>query len=313
MLVCLVGNTGVARAQGVPTSTSNSIILGSDEDRPGAGVQVVEEVSRPGRPGATESAGTGSGAGATGRGAAPVGPTRPARCTTWDAPWQLAWWGNSISGEQRVQELSSGDLVTGKVYYRECRYVDDGTVASYDRFTHQPGTPDPAAPGAALPEPPDVESIARQVYAEVPLVVPEPHTSPPPDVPQLVGFPVWLWVDDLVWRDFSATASVSGISVTVVARPASVEWDMGDGEVVTCEGPGVAWREGGSHTSDCSHTYQFVSADEPGGRYQASVTVSWSVTWSASTGQSGTLPPASRSTDFSLLVTERQAVVRHGT
>ncbi|HEY8547733.1 MAG TPA: hypothetical protein VIL36_21870, partial [Acidimicrobiales bacterium] len=280
-------------------------------DRPGAGVQVVEEVSRPGRPGG--SGDTGRQTGSSGRGAAPATPTRPTRCTTWDAPWQLAWWGNSIPGEQRVKELSSGDLVAGKVYYRECRYLDDGSVASYDRFVHQPGSPTPAA-AAATPEPPDVETIARQVYAEVPLVTPEPHTSPPPDAPQLVGFPVYLWVDDLVWRDFSATASVSGISVTVVARPAKVEWDMGDGTVVTCQGSGEAGDERGADAGAgrCSHVYQHVSDDQPGGRYRASVTVTWIVTWSASTGQSGTLPPASRSADFTMLVTERQAVVRHG-
>jgi hypothetical protein len=227
----------------------------------------------------------------------------------WDAPAQLVWWGNSLEGEQKVNEMSADEMVTGRVYYRQCRYVDDGSVASYDRFVHEPGTP--TAPAA--PEPPDVEAIARRVYSEVPLVVPEPHTSPPPDVPQLVGFPIWLWVDDLVWRDFSATASVSGISVTVVARPASVEWDMGDGTVVHCSGPGTAWRDDGGPTTDCSHAYQFVSTDQPGGRYQASVTVGWTVTWSASTGQSGTLPPASRTADFTMLVTERQAVVQHGT
>lgn len=311
LAAAVVGTAEATGAQEVTSQSTGFFVDGGD--RPGAGVQVVEEVSRPGRPGANEEAPTGQQSGSTGRGAAPAPPSRPTRCTTWDAPWQLAWWGNSLGDEQPVQEMTASSMVTGRIYYRECRYVDDGTVASYDRFVHQPGSPAPDTPAAAAaPEPPDVEAIARQVYAEVPLVVPEPHTSPPPDVPQLVGFPIWLWVDDLVWRDFSATAAVSGISVTVVARPASLEWDMGDGTVVSCQGPGAAWQEGDGDDSDCSHTYQFVSADEPGGRYRASVTVTWSVTWSASTGQAGTLPAASRSADFSLLVTERQAVVRHG-
>lgn len=301
-----------------PVLPTHQIILGSDEDRPGVGVQVVEEVSRPGTPGrpGNESRPAGQQQPSS-RPSAPAAPARPTTCVVWDAPWVLAWWGNQIEGEQPVEEMGSGDLVTGRVYYRECRYVDDGTVASYDRFVHQPGTPAPAveATEAVAPTPPDVETIARQLYAEIPLAVPVPHTSPPPDAPQLVGFPMWMWVDDAVWRSFDAGVSVSGISVSVVARPETIEWDLGDGTVRICEGPGTAWNpNGGSgQATDCSHTYQFVSADEPGGRYRASVTVTWSVTWSASTGESGTLPSASRSADFSLLVTERQAVIHRGT
>ena len=226
--------------------------------------------------------------------------------------WALAWWGNRMAGAAPVRQMSSQTMQTGNAYYRECRYADDGRVASYDRFVYQPGTGPAPAAAAAAPQPPDVEAIAREVYAEVPLVLPQPHTSPPADAPQLVGFPVWLWVDGAVWQEFEAHAGVSGVTVSVVAHPDHVTWKMGDGTTVTCDGPGTPWGPGAGDSSDCSHTYQFVSADEPGGRYQSSVTVTWTVTWSASTGQSGELPPASRTSGFSLLVTERQAVIRYG-
>jgi hypothetical protein len=137
------------------------------------------------------------------------------------------------------------------------------------------------------------------------LVVPDPHTAPPPDA-QLVGFPVWLWVDDTVWRDFQASASLAGITVTVVATPKTTRWVLGDGASLSC-GPGTPWSPGSGGHSDCEHVYQYASD-----HYAARVTVVWSVSWSASTGQSGTLPDASRSTGFAMEVGERQAVISYG-
>ncbi|HEY3141074.1 MAG TPA: hypothetical protein VGJ86_08085 [Acidimicrobiales bacterium] len=194
-------------------------------------------------------------------------------------------------------------MVAGQQYVLDCRYLDDGSRAYEETFFYQPG-------GASGPS---AAAIAQQVYEEVPLVFPEPHTSPPPDAPQFVGFPVWLWVDDTVWRSFEAHASLAGISVSVTAQPKIVQWNMGDGASVSCAGPGTAWASGQSgRASDCSHVYQFVSDRRPGGVYATQVTVVWSVAWSASTGEGGGLPDASRTTDFSLDVGERQAVVTYG-
>jgi hypothetical protein len=310
LVCCCLSTLLLATAQSAddseeaPTSSMSSwVFTGSVGNRPGAGVRVREEVRRPGRKGAGRLT-------PSSPGASPArAPTRATNCVVWDAPWALAWIGNRMPGTAPVEEMTSATMQAGNVYYRECRYADDGTVASYDRFTYQPGQP-----GQPFQQPPDVEAIARQVYEEVPLVLPQPHTSPPADAPQLVGFPVWLWVDGTVWRDFEASASVAGVSVSVVAHPDHIEWSLGDGSTVTCAGPGTAWDSAGGDTqsTDCSHIYQFVSTGQPSGRYQASVTVFWSVAWSASTGQSGTLPVASRTSEFSLLVTERQAVIRYG-
>jgi hypothetical protein len=208
-------------------------------------------------------------------------------------------------------------MVPGQKYYRECHFLDDGSI-DRDAFVYSPrpaGRPVAAAAAAPAVAPQiDIMTIVRQVYAEVPLALPVPHTSPPVDADQLVGFPMWMWVDEGVWRTFDAHASVAGVTVTVVAQPKSLRWDMGDGTVVSCAGPGTAWVEGGDadQRSDCSHIYQYVSAHEPDGRYHASVTVTWSVSWSASTGEAGTLPDASRSAGFDLNVVERQAVITYG-
>jgi hypothetical protein len=204
-------------------------------------------------------------------------------------------------GERRSHQtatpVGSEGMTAGGQYVVECRYSDDGSLAYTAEFAYNPGVP--GAPGL------DVAAIARQVYEQVPLVVPDPHTAPPPDA-QLVGFPVWLWVDDTVWRDFQASASLAGITVTVVASPKTTRWVLGDGTSLSC-GAGTPWSPGSNGRSDCEHVYQYASS-----HYAARVTVVWSVSWSASTGQSGTLPDASRSTGFTMDVGERQAVISYG-
>jgi hypothetical protein len=198
-------------------------------------------------------------------------------------------------GRSGAVHRETGEMVVGDSYVTECRYSDDGSVDRDFFFYDGAGGAAPAAPQI------DIQTIVQQVYAEVPLALPVPHTSPPADADQLAGFPVWMWVDADVWRSFEAEASVAGVTVSVEAQPAGLEWDMGDGTVVSCTGPGSSEDSG-----DCSHIYQHV------GDYEAEVRITWSISWQASTGESGTLPAASRAAPFELTVVERQAVVDYG-
>lgn len=268
----------------------NWLVFGSDPDRPGAGVASVEQVR------ADTSGGKPP--------AKPIG--RPRDCEVYETPSisnSLARsLGGDVDGDTSPNPVSAGSMEVGLEYYVGCTYTDDDSLAYLDSFVYEPSEP------AAGPR---ADAIARQVYAEVPLVFPTPHMSPPVDATQLVGLPIWLWVDDTVWRNFDASASVAGVTVTVVAEPSHTTWDMGDGTILTCDGPGTPWASGKGKT-DCSHTYQFVSDDQPDGRYPGAVTVTWSVSWSANTGESGALPTASRTTSFDLDVRQRQAVITYG-
>jgi hypothetical protein len=307
-------------AQQDRTAPIYDLVHSSDPDRPGAGVTATEQVVVPGGETGSSSSGSGGSSGGGSAGAAPSAPVgRAQQCNSYDSEPRF----NSIlrslaplvdDPAEEPTPVGAGDLTVGRTYGRECRYADDGSLASIDTFMHTAAPPDAAEPaGAPAPValPPSVEVIAREVYAEVPLASPEPHTSPPAGSPQLVGLPTWLWLDGSSWATFDASASVAGVTVTVVATPVSARWDMGDGTTVTCTGPGTAWTGDTSARTDCSHTYRYVSDDQPGGRYQASVTLTWSVTWSASTGESGTLPAASRTSGFDLDVRQRQAVITH--
>lgn len=124
----------------------------------------------------------------------------------------------------------------------------------------------------------------------------------------LVGWNTWMWAEapsSKQWGPVSASDSASGITVTLSAEVDSIEWDMGDGAVVTC-GKGTPWSEartqGGKNVAspDCGHVYETM------GTYEVTATSHWDVQWSGA-GQSGSLP-FSLSRSASYLVGEYQAV-----
>ncbi len=88
---------------------------------------------------------------------------------------------------------------------------------------------------------------------------------------------------------------------------------MGEGEgAVECDGPGVAWQPDvadGDQSTDCAYNYRWNSNDQPGGVFPASVTVEWAVAWTASTGDTGVLAPARRTTTFDVAVKSLEAQI----
>lgn len=231
-----------------------------------------------------------------------VRPSRPRTCEVHAAP------GGPDGGGSENDTLVpvAGALVEDDWYYQTCRYTDTGELSYAGYWQYAPG--DPVNPG------PDLAALARQAFDEVPLTFPVPVTSPAIDIEQITGLPTWLWIDPGGWAELSAQADVAGFWVEVTATPRRVIWDMGDGHEVACDGPGTPYDPSvpdGDQSTDCSHVYQYVSTDEPDGRYAASVTVVWSIAWEASTGATGVLADVSRTTTFGLTVGERQAVVTY--
>ncbi|GAB3715822.1 hypothetical protein GCM10027590_31130 [Nocardiopsis nanhaiensis] len=142
---------------------------------------------------------------------------------------------------------------------------------------------------------------------------PTPGSSPAPGTPTVIRFPLWLWVDADSWEPVSATASVSAGSVTVIATPTTARWDMGDGTVVDCAGPGTVFapdsHDADDSSPDCGHTYTRASKGEPGGRFPVSVDVVWSVRWSTTAAGGGSLDDLTTSATTSVRVTEVHALV----
>jgi hypothetical protein len=174
------------------------------------------------------------------------------------------------------------------------------------------GSPVPVGGVFAVPARPRVDAVDVARRARRSVAIPDPviATAPPADGKLFVRIPTWLWVDETWWKPYSATASVGGVSATVVATPVRATWSTGDGERVVCDGPGVAWRRGLPElASRCTHEYTRSSAARPGGTFDLAVSVSFEVTWSSSTGAGGRLLPLTRTATRPVQVGEIQAVI----
>jgi hypothetical protein len=137
--------------------------------------------------------------------------------------------------------------------------------------------------------------------------------APNPAGAGLVGLPVWMWtgVSDTTWGPATATASDGPISVQVTARVRSIDWDMGDGTVVTCTAPGTPYsvEYGNTSSPDCGHRYLVPSRDEPDGRYQVTATSHWVADWEITTGGLEGTIEADRTSDVTVRINELQVLI----
>lgn len=143
---------------------------------------------------------------------------------------------------------------------------------------------------ASAPAGPDPRVLAQTALASMNLrpisigIVPEDR----PGSVGLVGMPVWLWAaspDAQSWGPITRSASASGVTVTATAKVQRVRWQMGDGAVVVCTGPGTVYEDrfGRADSPTCGYSYRKQ------GTYTVRAETQWSVAWSGM-GQSGTIP-----------------------
>lgn len=107
----------------------------------------------------------------------------------------------------------------------------------------------------------------------------------------VIGFPTWLWAADRTaqtWGPTSASASAgAGYTVTARAGAFRVQWEMGNGDVVECRGPGTEWVQAYGKEDSPTCGYRYVDD----GDYTVQAVTFWTLTW-AGMGQSGTIPLA---------------------
>jgi len=192
------------------------------------------------------------------------------------------------------------DPEPGEAYVLACYDQSDRLVKSLLRV-FDPG--DPLGGIAAT------ERALDEARRRLDLPLPQPALNPP--AAQLVGVPTWLWVEG-PWDPLSATASVGAVAATVTATPVEVVWDTGDGATTTCDAgtPYDPTRPPAEQASGCTHTFSRSSAALPGGTYRVTATVTYDVSWAASTGAGGGLGALSRSTTVAVTVNEAQALIR---
>jgi hypothetical protein len=156
----------------------------------------------------------------------------------------------------------------------------------------------------------DPAVVAQQVVDSMKLAGPQ-VASPRANAKYTVGVPMWMWVtrSATTFGPNTATASAGGVTVTAKAEVSKIVWSMGDGESVTCTGPGTPFKNtrNGVESPDCGHVYQQPSTQERGHKYEVTATAYWDVTWHANTGEEG-LIPTTRDTTVSFTVGELQSV-----
>lgn len=144
----------------------------------------------------------------------------------------------------------------------------------------------------ATPPGPGVDPavLARQAIESMQLkaitvgIVPEPR----PGSIGLLGLPTWMWAENpgpTTIGPITRSASAGGFTVTATAHVDRVVWRMGDGQVVTCMGPGTPYADsyGRQSSPDCGYTYSKA------GRYTVTATSYWVVDWTG-LGQTGQIP-----------------------
>ena len=153
--------------------------------------------------------------------------------------------------------------------------------------------------------PVNVAALGQQAVSRLGLGAPAIEMAPPSGFPQLVNVPTWLWINPGAWQTLTATASAGTVTATATAAPVKVVWDMGDGDQVTCAGPGTPYSAADPNAStDCAYTWTQAGSD------QVTATVYWSVTWTAvgAPGGGNLGAQAGPASQVPVTVTESQAI-----
>ena len=137
----------------------------------------------------------------------------------------------------------------------------------------------------------------------------------------VVKLGTWIWTDPSAWKPVTATAWIptpTGIIWTrTTATPITMRFDTDDAVYAgggrgntTCLGPGVPWTPlaGDITTSPCSYSYRHASSSRPSGRFPATMSVTWAITWTSNVGAGGVLPPYTNSANLTVRVRELQAL-----
>lgn len=208
----------------------------------------------------------------------------------------------SILDPTPVVDWASGpvDPVRGEFYMFGC--VDETGARVHTRYVaFDPG--DPFAGTVATPR--AIDEARRRLD----LPDPAPRINPPDA--QLVGLPMWMWLEQ-PWERIRASATVGSVTATVAAWPETSLWEFEDGSRLWCD-RGVAYdtsRRPWEQSSDCTHTFIHSSVSSTEGVVWVRVTVVWGVEWTSTDGGGEPLGTVSRTARFPVRVVEAQALVR---
>jgi hypothetical protein len=171
-----------------------------------------------------------------------------------------------------------------------------------------------ATPPAGLG--PSPAQVAQEAYAEI--VFPHPTGDRSPSQTLLykgysftyVGLWTYYWTSPDTWKPLTASVTDEGVTATVTATPAELDFDPGDGhDVLPCAGPGRPWTSADGNSAPaagaCGYRYEQVTSSP----ITSTQTIVWRITWTGTGDSSGQIPSLSTSTTGELNVMQIQTVV----
>ncbi len=152
--------------------------------------------------------------------------------------------------------------------------------------------------------------LAQVAYASAVSKVPKPvPVFSPPSAKLIVSVETWFGATPVA--PVTAIAQIPGLTSTVTATATELRLDTGskvagDTTTVTC----APWGSATAAVGGCTWTPRYPSVPKVTGtsdkQYHATITITWSVTWAASNGQSGDLGTITTQTPVEFTVREIQ-------
>ena len=143
--------------------------------------------------------------------------------------------------------------------------------------------------------------------ARTQLTAPTPAINPDATAGGIVNLGMWLAIDDP--GTTTARAALAGVWAQVTANVEGIQFDLGNGDTVDCDGLGTPipdWALDSLDQGPCGYTYPQSSPDDD--PYQLTITTNYTITYTTSTGANGTLAPITRSITIDYDVDEIQTI-----
>jgi hypothetical protein len=148
-----------------------------------------------------------------------------------------------------------------------------------------------------------IDGAAARARAATPS--PVPNINPAPEAGSFVNLGLWLAIEDPGVT--TARVDLGGQWAQVRAVLTGFEVDFGNGDAVACEALGTPIVDVDTvEEGPCGYTYRLSSPEDA--PYRVTITSTYAVAYTTSTGRSGALSPLSRSTSFDYDIDEVQTV-----
>ena len=127
----------------------------------------------------------------------------------------------------------------------------------------------------------------------------------------LVGMDTWVWATGDTPTSVTATATAGDTTATITAGSSGLQLSAPDGKA-TCTGFGIPWHSGMPEgSSPCTISFNRSSA-HLGGTTPLTIQVAYSASYTATDGNSGTLPAITTTSTINLPVAEVQTLTTKG-